>query len=104
MDKLKNQTWRDRLSDALAEKGLSRRAISIAAGLGPGAIHSWLKDGKDPNLENIMAVCQAAGISLSFVTHGYYMSSETEELLRLLEAHPQSRDGILQILRSQADA
>lgn len=95
-------TWRDRLNDALTSKGLSKRAASIAAGLGPGYVHSILAEGKDPSVDNLVAVCKVAGVSVAFVLYGIEMSPETERILRLLEVNPEARDGVLRILEAQA--
>lgn len=93
--------WRTRLEEAITKSGKSRRAISIAAGRGPGYIHSLLKEGKDPTVDNLMQVCEVIGVSLSHVLYGVEISPETEEVLSLLEKNPGAREGILQILRAK---
>ena len=95
-------TWRDRLVQAIADKGTSQRAVSLAAGYGPGLVNSWIKDNKDPTIGNLLGVCSVLGISSSWLLYGYEVTPETEEILRLLEANPAARDGILKILASRA--
>lgn len=93
--------WRTRLESSLASKGISKRAASLGGGLGPGAVHSWLTEGKDPSIESLMAVCAFAKISLSYVTHGFEISDETAAIIRLLEENPARREAILQLLQSK---
>lgn len=92
--------WRKRLADAMADKKMSKRATSLAAGQGPGYVHSILSEGKEPSVANLEAVCKAVGVSLQFVLYGYDISPETERLLRLMEENPEKRDGILKILEA----
>jgi transcriptional regulator with XRE-family HTH domain len=101
MEKTTENTWRDRLKQSLADRGLSMREVSLGAGLGPGSVNSWFKENKDPSISNLMAVCAFAKISLSYVTHGFEVSAETAEVLRLLEQNPARREGILQILQAK---
>lgn len=96
--------WRDRLQQALDTSGKSAREVSLAAGKGPGYVHSLLKAERDPTIENLLAVCNALEISLSWLIYGYQVSPETEEILSLLEGAPSSRDAILQILRDRKPA
>jgi hypothetical protein len=93
--------WRARLESSLADKGISKRAASLGGGLGPGAVHSWLTEGKDPSIESLMAVCAFSKISLSYVTHGFEISDDTAEVLRLLEQNPARREAILQLLQAK---
>lgn len=95
------ESWRDRLRIAVEQSGKSQRAISKAAGMGAGYINSLLSEGKTPTIDNAIAICEQLNISLSYLLYGFEMNPKTEEVLRLLEAHPGARDGILQILRSQ---
>lgn len=96
-----DEKWRSRLAEAIVAKQMSKRSVSLAAGQGPGYVHSILSEGKDPSVANLEAVCRAVGVSLQFVLYGYEISPETERLLRLMEDHPESRDGILKILEAR---
>lgn len=91
---------RDRLRDTLEEKGLSKREVSLKANLGAGFVHSILAEGKEPTVSKLASVCEAAGISLSFIIYGVKQSPETEKLISLIETNPEKRDGILALLRS----
>ena len=93
--------WRDRLRSVLTDQGLSKRGVSLAAKLGPGAVHSWLAEGKDPSVDNLLAVCGVLNISLTYLVRGYEMTAEAEEILRLLADDPASREGVLSILRAR---
>lgn len=96
-----DDAWRTRLAQAIADRNLSKRGVSLAAEQGAGYVHSILSEGKDPSVVNLEAVCRAVGVSLQYILYGYDISPETERLLRLMEANPESRDGILKILEAQ---
>ncbi|WP_236761842.1 helix-turn-helix domain-containing protein [Agrobacterium tumefaciens] len=96
--------WRARLQDALEASGKSAREVSLAAGKGPGYVHSILKEGKEPTVDNLIAICGVLNVSLSQVIYGIEMSAETAEILSLLENSPNARDGILKILRDKTRA
>ena len=96
--------WKQRLADGIRNKGMSERAVSLAAGKGPGYVHSILKEGKDPTIDNLADVCKAADLSLIWVLFGVEMSRETEEIVQALQdASPARRRGLLEFLRDEAD-
>lgn len=95
------QGWRGRLMGALKERGISMRAASLGAGLGAGVVNSWFKEGKDPTMSNLLAVCQLADVDSAYVLFGFHINEQVAELLRLLEENPDRRDGILQILQAK---
>lgn len=97
-----DSAWRERLATALKDSGKSKREVSLAAGMGPGYVHSLLAEGKDPTVQNLLKVCEKIGVSLSFILYGYDLTAENEEILRLLKAAtPGEREGLLQILRER---
>tara|TARA_B100000683_G_scaffold227203_1_gene226545 strand:- start:476 stop:790 length:315 start_codon:yes stop_codon:yes gene_type:complete len=96
--------WRERLSAAIETTGRSRRSISLAAGLGPSYISGILNEGKDPTIDNLIAICQQINVGLSQIVYGIEVSAEAEEILSLLEAYPEARAGILQILKSRSNS
>lgn len=98
---MKASDWRARLQSALNASGKSAREVSIAAGRGPGYVHSLLKEGKDPTIDNLIAICEVLNISVSQLIYGFALSRETEEILALLEGSPNAREGILKILRDK---
>src|SRR5215217_449938 len=95
---MENDDWRNRLKTVIQNKGRSKRSISKAIGNGDGYVHSILEEGKDPTISNLMAVCQELNVSLSYILYGFNISGETEEILALLEGHPNAREGVLKIL------
>lgn len=100
-----DDAWRERLATALKESGKSKREVSLAAGMGPGYVHSILAEGKDPTVQNLIKVCDELGVSLSFILYGYELTAENEEILRLLKAAtPGEREGLLKILRERRAA
>ncbi|WP_234886437.1 helix-turn-helix domain-containing protein [Agrobacterium vitis] len=100
---MQKEDWRARLSTALEKSDKSKRAVSLAAGLGPGYIHSILSEGKDPTVDNLIAVANALDVSVSYLLYGYDLTPETEKILSLLEKNPEARAGVFRILRSLQD-
>lgn len=97
-------SWRDRLALALEQGGLSARGVSLKAGMASGYVHSLLKEGKEPTVDNLLRVCQAAGVSGVQVIFGYPMTQEAEELVAIWSRSSQSRrQAILQILAEQRE-
>lgn len=91
---------RQRLSDAITQKGISKRSVSLASGNGPGYVHSILSEGKEPTVTNLAAVCDVVGVSLYYILYGVEVSPETEAIIKKLEENPNARDGILALLTS----
>jgi transcriptional regulator with XRE-family HTH domain len=91
-------TWRDRLLAEIEKRKTSQRSISIAARLSPGAVNSWIRDGKDPSVDHLIAVCGALGVSLSYLIYGLKIDPQTEELLGRLQSDPSAREHILGLL------
>jgi len=91
-------TWRDRLLAEIEKRETSQRSISIAARLSPGAVNSWLRDGKDPSVDHLIAVCGALGVSLSYLIYGLKIDPQTEALLGRLESDPSAREHIFGLL------
>lgn len=97
--------WKQRLAEAVEASGKSKRAISLAAGMAPGYVHSILSEGKDPTVTNLMKVCDEIGASMSYILYGFEISGDVEEILRLLQSSsPSARAGLLQMLRSPRGA
>ena len=101
---MENENWRDRLTAAIKEKNISLRKVSLASGKGAGYLHSILVEGKDPSIDNLAEVCRIVGVTLPYVLYGYSISPQAERLLRLFEARPEMREGILQLLESQSQS
>jgi hypothetical protein len=95
---MKTQEWRDRLAAAIENSGKSARRVSLDSGNGPGYVHSILKEGKDPTVDNLMKVCGAVPVSVTKILFDFEISPETEEIVSSLESNPSQRDGILKIL------
>lgn len=95
--------WRERLALGIETKGKSFREVSLAAGKAHGYVHAMLKADKDPAVDNLIAVCEAADLSPTWVLFGVQMDRETEEIVRqLAAASPARRKGLLQFLRDEA--
>lgn len=93
--------WRERLADALKASGKSKRAVSLATGMGAGYLHSVLAEGKDPSVDNLAKVCEVIGVSMTQVLYGFDISPETERLMRAAEASKETRDHLLALLEKQ---
>lgn len=91
-------TWRTRLEAALKERGLSKRAVSLESGNGPGYVHSILTEGKEPTVEKLSSVCRAAGVTLPYILYGYDISREDEAIIEALHESPEKRDAVLTLL------
>lgn len=92
-------TWRGRLKKTLKDKRLSKRGVSLAAGMSEGYVHGILQEGKEPTVENLLSVCRASGLSPAYVILGYEVPDDAAELFELwAKASPATRQGILQIL------
>lgn len=78
-----DSTWIDRLEDARERKGVSLRALSISMGRAPGYVHSLIKEGKRPSIDNMVAIADQLGVSLNWLVFGVEMTADAERLLRL---------------------
>jgi transcriptional regulator with XRE-family HTH domain len=93
-------TWRDRLAAAIEERGETMRSVSLKAKLGANYVHGVLKDGKDPTVEKLLAICQALNVSPAYVLIGETVPPEIEALLLLMQTSEARRKAILDLLRS----
>lgn len=98
--------WKARLKDGIKANKKSQRAVSIAAGLGPGYVNDMIKNDKDATIGHLLAVCRAAELSIYKVLGDFDITPQTEEFLRLLtnadEATQQSILHLLQTARREA--
>jgi len=99
---MSDEAWRERLRAGLAASGKSMRAVSLATGNGQGYVSSILTEGKDPTIENLMAVCDAIPVSLAYVLYGFDITPEDADLLAAMKESPETRDAVLTLLRSRA--
>ena len=91
---------RERLRLGLEAKGLSMRSVSLKSGNGAGYVQSIIKNGKEPTVTNLASICDAAGLSLTYVLYGVNITPETEALIARLEDNPDKRDMIIALLSS----
>lgn len=89
---------RARLVEQLDHKGITMRAASVNANLGPGYVHSVVKDGQEPTVAKLAAICAANDISFSYVVLGVEVSPQTKRLLEMIGRDEKARDGILALL------
>lgn len=96
---MKDAAWRQRLADAIAESGKSKRAVSLAAKAGAGYVHSILVDGKDPTVEKLMAVCEVINASPTYILYGVDVRPEDAEIIGAMRTSPATRDAVLALLK-----
>lgn len=78
------------------------RDVSLKAGCAAGYVQSLLTEGKDPTIDRLIRVCNALGVSLSWLIYGVELTPAREEIVGLLQDNPGMESGILQVLRSKA--
>lgn len=61
------QIWRDRLHERLTATGRSMRDVSLKAGLGPNFVHEVISKGKEPGIQNLIALADELGVSMSYL-------------------------------------
>jgi transcriptional regulator with XRE-family HTH domain len=67
-------------------KGTAYRQISISAGLGPNYVSQLLGENwKTPSFDNVVRLCEALNISITYLVTGAEMTRFDEDLLRQLE-------------------
>lgn len=91
-------SMRQRLAAKLEEKNIPMRTAGVNAGLGMSYVSGILKEGKDPQVTKLAKLCDANGISLTWVLYGIDITPESEKLLKLFESEPEKRDSILALL------
>lgn len=90
--------WKERLKAAIEKQGKTMREVSLAAGKAQGYVHSLVGEGKDPSVENLAKICEAANVSLTHVLYGFEITPETEKLLQAAERRPDRVQHLLAIL------
>jgi ribonucleoside-diphosphate reductase alpha chain len=90
--------WRARLSTAIDASGKSARELSLAAGKGPGYVHSILKEGKDPTIDNLLAICSALNISVADLISDVQFSNEMSEIIDRIKDSKLAQNYVLKIL------
>jgi transcriptional regulator with XRE-family HTH domain len=75
-------SWRERLTQALANSGRSMRSVSIAAKCSPNYLHSILAEGQEPAIDRLLRIADVMNVSLSWLLYGLEIGRQEEELLR----------------------
>ena len=86
--------WRDRLAQAVGRSGKTPNAISLESGNANNYVHGILKLRKDPSVERLARVCDAANVSLAYVLLGTDLSSDDVRLIQSLHNRPDARAAI----------
>lgn len=96
--------WRTRLQAAVDASGRSMRDVSLAAGVGANYLHGILRDGKEPTIDRLVAICEQLGVSLVQIVYGAAMTAEAEELLKLYASlEPKRQKDLLRLLGAARD-
>ena len=99
-----DSAWRQRLAESVKKSGRSKRSLSLETGNGPGYVYSIIDGGKDPTIENLLAVCRVLNVSAAYIIHGVDVSDADAELLRLIQDNPERRNAILALIGASTDA
>lgn len=106
MDELdrRSSDWRTRLQQAVDESGMSLRAVSLMAGMRAGYLHEILKQDKEPSVDRLVSICDALGITLTWLIYGIERSPQDEEILTLYaNLSPAKRLAFLAILTADQE-
>jgi DNA-binding phage protein len=94
--------WRIRLKQKIEDSHRSMRAISLASGRGPSFLYEVLVNGREPSIENLIAICDTLNVSLSWLLYGYDLGRQEEELLKAFgQLSPRQRQAILDLTRDR---
>lgn len=93
--------WKQRLIAAADKSGRSDRDISLAAGLGAGAMHELRHSDKEPRTKRVLALARELNVSLAYIFMGREdITPQDEELLALShQISPEEREAILTLWR-----
>lgn len=61
---------RERLSAALGDAGASMRKAGLDAGLSETYVYGVIKQGRDPGVSKLIAICTELGVSPAYILFG----------------------------------
>ena len=96
--RMADDAWRTLLAQAV--EGKSLRAISLKANCGAGYLHSILKEGKDPTIERLIAICEQVPVSIAYILYGVDVTPEDAQILEAMKRDRKTRDAVLTLLRA----
>lgn len=73
----------------------------MAAGFGPGYVHSIFSEGKDPTVEKLLAICDAVPVSAAYILYGVELDDDDMEILRGLQTDTETRSAILSLMKRE---
>lgn len=85
------QGWQGRLQAAIDASGMSKRQVSLKAGLGEAYVSQLLSMRKEPSTANLAKVCEALNVSFSWIVLGFEMDAELEALAAAWSRMPRER-------------
>lgn len=104
-----DESWRQRLKDeikAAIESGrFSAAGLSKAAGQSRNYVSQFLSGEKmiDPGADVVFRLCEALGVSRTYITSGFEMTKTQEDLLKDFSALPaEEQKPILETVRALA--
>jgi hypothetical protein len=92
------EKMRVRIKQALYDQRLSMRAASLEAGLSGTFVHGIVELGRQPRVDTLARLCDRLGLSLSYVMYGLEVSPELEDVLLLIQSHPEKVNAIRELL------
>jgi transcriptional regulator with XRE-family HTH domain len=90
--------WKERLSAAIRDSGKSQRAVAMSAGKASGYLTGILREGKEPGVAGLQAICDAIPVSLTWVLHG------TDDVATLPALPPSDDQALIPVFDIQASA
>ena len=97
--------WIDRLKLAVEMDGRSKRALSLAAGLGPNFLSQLFTSHKEPGVNKFLSILNVLGAEAAlFVVMGLHFDDADEELVNsVLRLPPALRKKALNLVLSLQD-
>ena len=99
---MKVSSWRERLRQAIKDRSLSKRSVSLRAQLGQGYLHSILDEGKEPTIQNLADVCAAIPVSMSYILYGFDVTPEDEAIIAAMHESPEKRQAVLTLISTKS--
>ena len=76
------------------------RKVSMGAGLSEGYLHGVLSDGKEMTIGRLMSICSQLNVTSTYILHGIELSADDEEILRELNANPDTLGAVRAVLNA----
>lgn len=92
------ESWRTRLEEAVAASDKSASALSLEAGTARNYLYSILKEGREPTIAKLLALCDVLKVSPVYLLYGFDVDPETADLIVAIQGNPRAREALLSLL------